>query len=230
MSDEMIKLKGAGDGVRIYLSNDESMSVLIKALHSKLDSFRKFFGSGHCNIYFMGREFTKSDRLRLESIAKTMLPEGNVSFGERKHFSEPVLTVMEEAKKDYGINDREELESIKRTVKDGFRRNHARFFEGVVGNGQTVESDGHLTLVGEVEKGGTLVAMGNIVVAGGIYGTVKAGCMGNDEAYIIANKLSPEHIDIAGRTKVMQGNINNEYIQKAYLINNEIFIENFCEK
>ena len=86
----IIKLKGTGDGVKIYLDPEEDISDLVKALHSKLDEFRRFFGSGHCNIYFLGREFTKSDKLRLEAVAKAMLPESAVNYGENNIERAPV--------------------------------------------------------------------------------------------------------------------------------------------
>ena len=49
---EIIKLKGTGDGVKIYLDETADFSEIIIMLKNKLEEFRRFFGNGHCNIYF----------------------------------------------------------------------------------------------------------------------------------------------------------------------------------
>lgn len=234
---ELVKLKGTGDGVKIYLSSDEDISLIMHALHDKLDEFRKFFGNGHCNIYIIGRELNKSDKMRLEAIVTAMLPESTVNYGEKKFFrtirkekktEEPAQTAQPEEMSEPPIPVRE----IKEVVTHNFKSSRARFFEGAVRAGKIVKADGHLVLMGNVEKGGKLVAAGNIIVMGGIYGEVEAGCMGSSGAYIAALDLSPEKINIAGVTIEPEERGEDEDLvpRKAYLINNEIKIEKFWLK
>lgn len=237
---DLVRLKGTGDGVKIYLSPTEKFSDIIHALHNKLDEFRKFFGSGHCNIYIIGRELSASDKMRLEAVVTAMLPESTVNYGERKIFrsfrkkeeeteeKHEIEEVTEEPEPEPDIPVRE----IKEVVTGNFKSSRARFFDGVVKKGRVVESDGHMVLMGNVEEGGKLIAVGNIIVMGGIYGEVEAGCMGNDGAYIAALDLLPEKIDIAGRVLKPQKKDGDEKSvpQKAYLINNEIIIEDFWLK
>lgn len=248
---DLVRLKGTGDGVKIYLSAEEEFSLIIKALREKLDEFRKFFGSGHCNIYIIGRELDASDKMRLEAIIAAMLPESTVNYGERKIFrafrkeKEPREEEAEEAleqEEAEPVEEKEEneaenesekqLEQIKEVVTGNFKSSRARFFEGVVRSGRVVESDGHMVLMGTVEEGGKLVAVGNIIVMGGMYGEAFAGCMGNNGAYIAALDLSPTKIDIAGKVLEPQKSENEEIIEpkKAFLINNEINIEKFWLK
>lgn len=261
---DLVRLKGTGDGVKIYLSPEEEFSLIIQALREKLDEFRKFFGSGHCNIYIIGRELGASDKMRLEAIISAMLPESAVNYGERKIFrafrkekeqqeekEEEISKGEEEAKqaeektenenesenesekeKENENESEKQLEQIKEVVTGNFKSSRARFFEGVVRDGRVVESDGHMVLMGTVEEGGRLVAVGNIIVMGGIYGEAVAGCMGNDGAYIAALDLSPTKIDIAGRVLEPQKSENEEISEpkKAFLINNEIKIEKFWLK
>lgn len=233
---ELVRLKGTGDGVKIYLSPTEDISLIIRALHDKLGEFRRFFGNGHCNIYIIGRELSPSDKMRLEAIITAMLPESTVNYGDRKLFR----TLKKEPEKKEEKEDIAEeatateetdaptipVEQIKEVVTDNFKSSRARFFDGVVRKGRIVESDGHMVLMGNVEEGGKLIAVGNIVVMGGIYGEVEAGCMGNSSAYIAALDLSPSKISIAGRSlepETQQKDITEP--KKAYLINNEIKIE-----
>lgn len=240
---DLVRLKGTGDGVKIYLSPTEEFPLIIQALHSKLDEFRKFFGSGHCNIYIIGRELSSSDKMRIEAIVSAMLPESSVNYGERKFFKslrqEKHEEIEQTAETEPESESEEEtkepiipVEQIKEVVTGNFKSSRARFFDGVVKSGRVVESDGHMVLMGNVMEGGKLIAVGNIIVMGGIYGEVEAGCMGNDSAYIAALDLSPSKINIAGRTLEPQKRSDDEEImpEKAYLINNEIKIEKFWLK
>lgn len=250
MENELIKLKGTIDGVKIYLNDTADISDIITSLYEKLRQFRKFFGDGHCNIYFVGRELTASDKMRLEAVAGAMLPESSVNYGERKKIrNEEYIEQTLELPKELRHEDTEELrelsaqqeqietddepfKEIKEVVTTNFKSSRARFYEGVVRNGKTVESDGHLILVGDVEEDGKIIAVGNVIVMGNVYGSVEAGCMGNDNAYVIAINLEPKDLRIAkthrvfDRTEYEHG--NNP--KKAYLINNQIILEDFLVK
>lgn len=204
MEKELIKLKGSVDGVKIYLDGESRISDIITSLYEKLKQFRKFFGDGHCNIYFVGRSLTSSDQIRLEAVVSAMLPESTVHYGERKklrdeNYIEQTLELPRDLKEEEKADDgtEESLREIKEVVTTNFKSSRARFYEGVVKSGKTVESDGHLILVGDVEEGGRITAVGNVVVMGRLKGSVEAGCMGNDNAYVIAMDFSPQEVRIS---------------------------------
>lgn len=254
---DIIRLKGTGDGVKIYMSPDADFPALLDALQEKLRAWRNFFGTGHCNMYFIGRNLNKSDTLRLETVVKALLPESNILYGEKKNMgstialptelisvlegkskkpeeavcnSEPKEEVKEEEDKNKEIRDFMEIREV---VTNNFKSNRARLYEGRVKANRVVESDGHLILVGDVEEGGTLIANGNVIVLGKIEGSIQAGCMGNRNAYIIAMHLNPTDLRIAhANKKYDKTDDDTELIspKKAYLINNEICIEEFLLK
>ena len=240
MEKEIIKLKGTIDGVKIYLDAECSISDITASLYEKLRQFRTFFGDGHCNIYFVERALTASDKMRLEAIVTAMLPECTINYGERKRISsdykEKTLRLPEELKEEKpnepSENGEKSLEEIKEVVASNFKSSRARFYEGTVRSGRTLESDGHLLLVGNVEEGARIAAVGNVIVLGSVKGEVEAGCMGNDGAYIIALDFEPSQIRIAKTRRVFEkSDFTKENKQKkAYLIDNEIYIEDFLVK
>ncbi len=73
-----------------------------------------------------------------------------------------------------------------------------------------------------------ITAVGNVIVIGSIKGSVEAGCMGNDNADIFA-------LDFADRCKNFKTHCNfdefdtpnTENPKKAYLINNQICVDDF---
>lgn len=236
MEKEIIKLKGTGDGVKIYLDAGSPISDISGSLYEKLRQFRKFFGDGHCNIYFVGRELTASDKMCLEAIVKAMLPEGTVNYGERKKIGgENVIEKTLELPRDFEVNTRAENDKdenepfmrIKEVVTTNFKSSRARFYEGAVRGGKTVESDGHLVLVGDVEEDGRLTAVGNIIVLGSLRGSAHAGCMGNDDAYIIALDFLPADIRISKNHAYYEKSDFTGGAKKAYLFGDRIIAEAF---
>ena len=242
MEKELIKLKGTIDGVKIYLDADSPISDIINSLYEKLRQFRKFFGDGHCNIYFVGRELTASDKMRLEAVSGAMLPESTVNYGERKkvreeNYIEKTLELPKELKNEENAEQEQpseddgekSLEEIKEVVTTNFKSSRARFYEGVVRSGKTVESDGHLVLVGSVEEGGKIAAVGNVIVAGSLRGSVEAGCMGSDKAYVIAMDFAPTEVRIAKTRRSFEKDEfdGQNKAKRAYLSDGFIYTEDF---
>lgn len=241
MEKELIKLKGTIDGVKIYLDSEGIISDIITSLYDKLRQFRKFFGDGHCNIYFVGRELTPSDKMRLEAVVRAMLPESTVNYGDRKRVTaeKEIEKTLELPKEDLESVKAEEearadeeekpFREIKEVVTTNFKSSRARFYEGAVCRGKTVESDGHLILMGDVEEGGKLAAVGNVIIMGSLRGRVEAGCMGNDNAYIIAMDFAPEEIRIAKYYRKFEQSEFDEFTspQKVFTFDERIFTEKF---
>ncbi len=236
LEKELIKLKGTIDGIKIYLDAECSISDITNSLYEKLRQFRKFFGDGHCNIYFAGRNLEASDKMRLEAVVTAMLPESTVNYGERKKVREAddiertlkLPNDIEESKEEENADD-SSFEKIKEVSTTNFKSSRARFYEGLVRSGKTVESDGHLVLVGDVEKGAKLVAVGNVVVLGSLRGSVEAGGMGNDKAYVIALDFAPTDIRIAKKLMRFDENSFNgmNKSRKAFLASDMIYTEDF---
>lgn len=218
--------------MRIYLDAQSPISDITNSLYEKLRQFRKFFGDGHCNIYFTGRNLTPSDKMRLEAIVKAMLPESTVNYGERKRVNEgdaiektlELPQDIEETAKEPEETE-EPFREIKDVVTTNFKSSRARFYEGTVRGGKQVESDGHLVLVGNVEEDGSLSAVGNIVVFGSVRGRVHAGCMGNDGAYVIALDMAPADIRISKNHAYYEKSDFKGGAKRAYLSDGRIVSE-----
>lgn len=68
---------------------------------------------------------------------------------------------------------------------------------GIVRSGQTVERDGHLLLLGDVNPGGTVRCTGDIYILGALRGIAHAGCEGDTGAIIAASLMMPMQLRIA---------------------------------
>lgn len=68
---------------------------------------------------------------------------------------------------------------------------------GAVRSGQVISTDGHLTVIGDVNPGAEIIAGGQIVVWGRLRGLVHAGAFGDRDAVVCALDLAPTQLRIA---------------------------------
>jgi septum site-determining protein MinC len=93
-------------------------------------------------------------------------------------------------------------------------------------SGQNVEHEGDVLVIGDVNPGSYITASGNIIVMGTLRGIVHAGAGGDDGAIVIALKLKPQQLRIARWiARSPDESEEPEYPEKAYVKNNQIFIE-----
>lgn len=217
MDKGLVCFKGMADGVRINLHDTAPMYEILDELAQKINANRAFFGNGNCIISFSGRPFTGGEKQRLTDAMAAMLPLGRVTFDTPKknksdtgkwlneykekhlHAEETGTETAEAESADMLYEAR--VKAKEPETEEGFvsrlRSNRARLYQGVLKEGCGLYSDGHLILVGTAERGSELEAVGNIVVAGGLYGSAHAGCNGHNGSYIIAMDMHPERLAIA---------------------------------
>jgi septum site-determining protein MinC len=73
-----------------------------------------------------------------------------------------------------------------------------RIFKGTVRNGQQVDCEGDLVVVGDVNPGGEACAGGNIIVLGALRGIAHAGIGGDTDSFVFAQTMAPLQVRIAG--------------------------------
>ncbi|MBC7106160.1 MAG: septum site-determining protein MinC, partial [Firmicutes bacterium] len=65
-------------------------------------------------------------------------------------------------------------------------------------SGQRLCYNGNVVILGDVNPGAEVVAAGNVIVMGVLRGVVHAGANGNEEAVVLAFRLRPTQLRIAG--------------------------------
>lgn len=70
--------------------------------------------------------------------------------------------------------------------------------ERTLRSGQSVHYDGNVVILGDVNPGAQITATGDVVVMGVLRGTVHAGAAGDEAAGVIAFRLQPTQLRIAG--------------------------------
>ena len=75
--------------------------------------------------------------------------------------------------------------------------NLAKFHKGSLRNGQKIEFEGSVIVVGDVNPGAEIKAGGNIIVLGQLKGMAHAGCKGMTDAFVSAIYMAPVQLRIA---------------------------------
>lgn len=166
-----ITIKGVKEGLVFLLDDKCDFVTLLDELHTKLDKHEKQFTGPivHVFIKLGSRQLEEEDKERIRSVIRR---QGNL--------------LIQSIESDPPAAD---------TAKPGQTSLHT--MSGIVRSGQTVEFDGHLLLLGDVNPGGTLRCTGDVYVLGALRGTVHAGSTGNEEAIIAASLMKPTQLRIA---------------------------------
>jgi septum site-determining protein MinC len=187
MSD-LISIKGGRDGLRMHFDDTAEWSTLLVQLEHQLTQNRAFFSGARLTLEVGERALSE---VQLSELLGLMQQHGvaaealSASAREARNaaraagltarplprYSEPTTSVSPEA----------EALLLSRTVRSG----------------QVLRHSGHITLIGDVNPGGELIAGGSVVVWGRLRGFVHAGALGNAEAIVCALELRPTQIRIA---------------------------------
>ena len=90
-----------------------------------------------------------------------------------------------------------------RQFADPITNDTALFVHKTLRSGTRIEFPGHVVVVGDVNPGAEIVAVGNVIVWGRVRGLIHAGCKGDRSAFICALDLSANQLRIADEASAM---------------------------
>ncbi len=103
----------------------------------------------------------------------------------------------------------------------------ALFIIKTLRSGTRIESPGHLVVIGDVNPGAELVAIGSVVVWGKLRGAVEAGAKGDENAVICALDLFPTRLQLARHSLDVSDRKQNGRPETAYVRDGVIVVEHW---
>lgn len=164
--------------MEIYLDPEVPFDILMEHIQNKFRSSARFFQGAQVAVSFLGRRLNYTEERAVLSLISEITKMDIVCVIDQDHEHE--LTYRRIVEKT--------LSDI--PVRDG------QFYRGTLGKRQVIESDTSIVILGNVEPGASVIAKGNIVVIGALYGSAHAGAAGNMEAYIAALFMQPRSLRI----------------------------------
>lgn len=183
---EHIALKGTREGLVLYLDPEADFSVLMDELKKLLEDSDQFLQGAAVRCYGGEKEYTAEQieilTSHLEQYSLTLagwLTAAEVYTGAQK------TTVTE----------REGEAS--RVWDEGMEEGNSLFVERTLRSGASIQYDGHVIVLGDVNPGAEIIASGNIVVIGSLRGVAHAGATGNRKSTVSSYHLAPTQLRIA---------------------------------
>jgi septum site-determining protein MinC len=108
-------------------------------------------------------------------------------------------------------------------------------YVGNIRSGQTLKFKGSATIIGNVNPGGEVIAVGNVVVLGSLKGMVTAGAMGDTKCFVVSTNLDPMQVRIGNviarspdqPKKKSRFKKEDKEMKIAYVLNTNICIDTY---
>ena len=175
---EPVNIKGTKSGIILVLDPDLPWEELMEAVKTKFNKSRKFFGNGSVALAFEGRKMTDEEKF---SVANVVSENSDLN----------VVCITEE--------DAGKEEFLKKALNDklaALNSNTGKFYKGTLRNGQVVDFETSIIILGDVNAGAQVVSKGSIIVLGSIYGNAFAGAGGSKNVFVAALNMNPTQIRI----------------------------------
>lgn len=190
--DRLVTIKSCRYGMEIYLDPEVSFEVLLEHIREKFCSSARFFQGAQVAVTFLGRRLNYTEEQAVLGLISETAGMDIVCVIDRdREHEQTYRRIVEKTLSDIPVRD-------------------GQFYRGTLGKRQVIESDTSIVILGDVETGASVIAKGNIVVIGALYGSAHAGAAGNPDACIAALSMRPKSLRIgdveaAGPTVCREG-------------------------
>ncbi|SCH36854.1 Septum site-determining protein MinC [uncultured Clostridium sp.] len=213
--DRLVSIKSSRYGMEIHLDPKAPFGELMRALTLKLKNSTRFFEGAHMALSLVGRSLSKEEEQNvLEQISALTGIE--------------IVCIIEQDKQ----KDQMYKSIVEQTLSNIYKKD-GQFYRGTLSKRQVLESDSSIVILGDVESGARVIAKGNVVVVGGLSGTVKAGASGDRNAFVAALSMQPKQLCIgeieANCQRFHKENLSINGPKIAFIDGNHIYLDPLVE-
>ena len=168
--------------VVIKIDENAEQKEIIADLKKKIIELKNFYKDDKTPILITGKILKNKEMDEIQAIIKKFI---NVQV----EFDSPKVLG---------------LHGIKKTFYKEVATSETKFHKGSLRSGQSIEFEGSLVIIGDVNAGAEVIAGENIVVLGILRGLAHAGAKGNKDAVIEAEEIEAVQIRIADKIKEIE--------------------------
>lgn len=174
-----VVIKGNKAGMSVFLDPDVPFEQLLEDIATKFQESAKFWGSVQMTLTLEGRKLTPSEEFQVINVIT-------------EHSQIEILCLI-----DRDANRMKQCEKALNEKLMELSATTGQFFRGNLREGESLESEASIVIIGDVGRGAKVTAKGNVVVLGELNGSVIAGVAGNQDAVIVAIDMAPMQLRIA---------------------------------
>ena len=166
-----VVIKSNKAGMTVYLEPEVPFQTLLADIGRKFGDNTKFWGSAQMTLTLEGRKLTEEEF----AVVNQIMENSNLE----------IVCLVD--------TDANRIERCEKALNEKLMElscQTGQFFKGNLQDGETLESEASIIIIGDVERGSRVIAKGNVIVLGALKGTVCAGVAGNEAAVRIADCTS----------------------------------------
>ena len=178
---QSVIIKSFPNGIVLHLSEADTFEEILQETAIRFRESRDFFKDAKMALSIKGRKLTEEEENTLLNI---------ISENSDIH----ILCLVS----DDEDTDRMFIKAISETdfSEDGNGNSAGQFYKGTLKNGEVLETEYSIVILGDVFPGSAIISARDIIVLGGLYGEAYAGGNGSDGHYVAALEMSPEKLKI----------------------------------
>lgn len=214
-------LKSFSSGISIIMDSEIPFEELLMNIGEKFKESDRFFKDASVAISLEGRVCTEEEERRILDV---------ISANSRIH----ILCLM-------GKDEDKNLKFLGIQNNLSFQKdeNCGQFYRGSLKDGQSIETENSIVILGDVNKGCSVYSAKDIVVLGKLSGEAFAGATGKSSHYIVALEMDAENLKIGEYEKVPEKAKTSKWSLKkqmpqtpkiAYTYNGEIVINEITKE
>ncbi len=216
-ADDSLEIKGIRDGLLVRVGPDEDWKYLVGQLVTFIDKQREFFRGARLALDVGERSVRRNELATIQSLLHdrevtlwAILSESMTTISTARKLS--LATTLEPPAGESGVSAGHEavVELPPSVIQPGDEDDAplpiASEEVGTAGvlvkrtlrSGRTVNSEGHVVVIGDVNPGAQIIAGGDVIIWGRLRGMVHAGAHGDEDATVCALDMTPMQLRIAG--------------------------------
>ena len=214
-------IKSFPNGITLYLDEEMPFEELIIQIAIKFKESSGFFKDAKMALAIRGRKLSEEEE---KQILYTIAENSQLN----------ILCVVGEEEE----TDRQFVKALSQAdfSEDSMIGSEGQFYKGTLKNGQVLETECSIVILGDVYPGSSVISAKDIIVLGGLYGEAYAGGNGCEGHYVVALEMSPEKLKIGDFTYQTKEKTNKWSIKPkvqpkiAYVKNNKIVADSLTKE
>lgn len=214
-------IKSFQNGIVLHLDPDLPFNDLIIDVEDKFRESSSFFKDAKMALSIKGRSLTQQEEKQiLDAIAANSDLRIICLVGEDEATNQSFVKALQQTDFSGGQGAGSE----------------GQFYRGTLKNGQILETESSIVILGDVYPGSAIISARDIIVLGGLYGEAYAGGNGSREHYVAALEMSPERLKIGdfkyrSKEKISKWSIRPKVQPKiAYVKDEKVIIDSLTKE
>ncbi len=174
-----VVIKSNRSGMTVILDPELPFEQLLQDVAVKFGESAKFWGSVQMALTLAGRDLSPEEEFELVNVIT-----GNSDI--------EILCLLDQ--------DLERTRKCEKALNEKLMEISAasgQFYRGTLKEGESIDAETSIVVIGDVEKGARIISKGHVVVIGDLRGSVVAGLSGNSDAVVAAMEMAPSALRIA---------------------------------